>query len=190
VAGLLGSLPISTSLPGRLGLLGPVAASLAGFLALDLWLWRRTSARAARMATELPDVLDLLRVAMQAGLPSGRALAEVGRRHRGALACEFGRAAGRLALGASRDDALEDLQRRVPLPEAAALVAILQRAERLGAPPAEPLAALAEEARSSRARAAAEAAARAAPQIQLVVALLLVPAVMLLVAAALVPALT
>ena len=43
-------------------------------------------------------------------------------------------------------------------------------------------------ARARQAQRAAEAAARAAPQIQLVVALLLVPAVLLLVAAALIPA--
>jgi len=49
--------------------------------------------------------------------------------------------------------------------------------------------ALAAEARSREAARVAERAARAAPKIQLVVALLLVPSVLLLVAAALVPAL-
>ena len=64
---------------------------------------------------------------------------------------------------------------------------MLRRADRLGAPPARALAALAEEARARQTRRAAERAARAAPKIQLVVALLLVPSVLLLVAAALVP---
>jgi len=53
------------------------------------------------------------------------------------------------------------------------------------APPADALAALADEARAERARQVRDRAARAAPKIQLVVALLLVPAVLLLVAAAL-----
>ena len=35
------------------------------------------------MEEELADVTDLLRVAIAAGLPATRALAEVGRRHRG-----------------------------------------------------------------------------------------------------------
>ena len=67
----------------------------------------------------------------------------------------------------------------------AALVAALQRADRHGAPLAPALAALAADARAARARAVREQAAKAAPKIQLVVALLLVPAVMLLVGAAL-----
>jgi tight adherence protein C len=70
-----------------------------------------------------------------------------------------------------------------------ALVAALRRAERHGAPLGPSLAAQAREARARETQRTLEAAARAAPQIQLVVALLLVPAVLLLVAAALVPAL-
>ena len=68
-------------------------------------------------------------------------------------------------------------------------VAALGRAQRQGAPLASTLTALATEARAERARAVREHAARAAPKIQLVVALLLVPSAMLLVAAALVDAL-
>jgi tight adherence protein C len=70
-----------------------------------------------------------------------------------------------------------------------ALVAAIRRSDRLGAPPGRSLAALAAEARSREAARTAERAAKAAPKIQLVVALLLVPSVLLLVAAALVPAL-
>ena len=59
-----------------------------------------------------------------------------------------------------------------------------------GTPLAPTLHAQAAEARSQRAARRSEQAAKAAPKIQLVVALLLVPAVLLLVAAALIPALT
>ena len=139
---------------------------------------------------EQADVLDLLRVAVAAGLGPWRALAEVGRRHPGVLAGELGAAARRVALGVPADAALARLERRCPAAGGHALCAALRRADRLGAPPGRALAALAEEARARQARRAAEQAARAAPKIQLVVALLLVPSVLLLVAAALVPALT
>ena len=75
---------------------------------------------------------------------------------------------------------------RCPTPGVAALAAALSRAERHGAPLSDTLAAQASEARAARARRVRERAARAAPKIQLVVALLLVPSVLLMVAAALV----
>ena len=66
------------------------------------------------------------------------------------------------------------------------LVAAIARSERHGAPLAPALQSLATEARAEQSRRLRDRAARAAPKIQLVVALVLVPAVMLLVAAVLV----
>jgi tight adherence protein C len=80
---------------------------------------------------------------------------------------------------------LEGVARRCPLEEVAALVAAIGRAERHGAPLTPSLRAIAVDARAHRAQRLRERAARAAPQIQLVVALLLVPAVMLIVGACL-----
>lgn len=190
VACAVAALPLVAAMPGHLGLVLPAAAAGGAFAAPDLWLRRRISRRAARMQAELPDVVDLLRVAVEGGLPVRRAVAEVGRRHGGLLAGELRHAAALLSLGALRATALESLRRRAPAPGVPTLLLTLERAERTGAPPAGELAALACEVRSERARALAEAAARAAPQVQLVVALLLVPSVLLLVAAALVPAVT
>jgi tight adherence protein C len=189
VAGGLGALAFGTIAPGRLGLLLFVAAPAAGFLAPDLALRRAARRRAETIALELADVAELLRVAVDAGLSPMRALAEVGRRHPGLLAAELRDAAARSALGVPRAEALERLAARAPLPGVHALVGALARAERHGAPLGPALAALAADARAERARAVRDRAARAAPKIQLVVALLLVPAVLLMVAAALVAAL-
>jgi tight adherence protein C len=140
------------------------------------------------MEAELADVLDLLRVAVAAGLSPHRALAEVGRRHPGLLAAELRHASARAALGVPRATTYRELERRCRATGITALVAALERADRHGAPLAPALAAEAGTARARSAQRAAEAAARAGPQIQVVVALLLVPAVLLLVAAALLPA--
>jgi tight adherence protein C len=174
--------------PGRTGAALLAAAPAAGFLAPDAWLARRTRRRARTIEAELADVLDLLRVAVAAGLSPVRALAEVGRRHSGLLAAELRRACARTVLGVPRATAYRELEQRCPAAGIATLVAALQRADRHGAPLAPALAAEASAARARAAQRAAEAAARAGPQIQLVVALLLVPAVLLLVAAALLPA--
>jgi tight adherence protein C len=180
--------PLVPAAPGRLGVALLLGAPAAGFAAPELGLRRRTRARAEAMALELPDVLDLLRVAVGAGLTPRRALAEVGRRHPGVLARELLRMTQRVRLGEPIAAALDQLQARCPAEGVAALVAALRRAERHGAPLGPTLAAQAAEARSRRAARRSEAAAKAAPKIQLVVALLLVPAVLLLLAAALLPA--
>jgi len=186
---LLVCAPFAPSLPGRLSLLALLAVPATTFLVPDAWVRRRTRDRARVMEAELADVLDLLRVAVAAGLPAGRSLAEVGRRHPGALAAEMRRTARELELGVPSAVAYASLARRSPARGVPALVAALTRASRHGTPLAGSLAALAAEARATRARRATEHAAKAAPKIQLVVALLLVPSVLLLVAAALLPSL-
>jgi tight adherence protein C len=184
--GLLLAVALVTALPARLELAALLCAPAAGFLLPDLALARRARARAARMSHELADVLDLLRVAVQAGLPIGRALSEVGTRCSGLIAVELRAAATRLGLGATRDEALDELVARCPVDGIAMLAAAVVRADRHGAPLAPALEAIAAEARAEQARRLRDDAARAAPKIQLVVALVLVPAVMLLVAAVLV----
>jgi tight adherence protein C len=182
-------LPVATVLPGRLGIVSIALSPVAGFMAPDLWLARRARQRATEIRRELPAMLDLLRVSVEAGLPLGAALGEVGERARGPLAREW-RAVGReCALGVPLSESLRGLVRRAPLPEVEALVAALERAARHGAPLATTLEAQARDARLARRRRIQEQAAKAAPKIQLVVALLLVPSVLLLVAAALAAAL-
>ncbi|MDO8184630.1 type II secretion system F family protein [Conexibacter sp. JD483] len=183
VALLLGAL-----LPGRLALLAPVALPAAAFLAPDLWLRRRARARGRVVERELPDLLDLLRVALAAGLPLERAIGDVGRRASGLLAREWRAVAAEVQLGVPRERALAGFGERCACDGVAALVRTLDRAARHGAPLGEALLAQAAEARAANARRLNEAAARAAPKIQLVVALLLVPSVLLLVAAALLTA--
>jgi len=176
-------------LPGRLALLVGVAAPALGFLAPDLWLARRRAERTAQVRRDLPALLDLLGVAVEAGLSLPGALAEVGRRSHAPLARAWGGIAAQVAVGVPLTDALDAHRREVAIPEVDSFSGALTRAVRHGAPLADTLAAQAREVRLSRRRAIQEQAARAGPKMQLVVALLLVPSVMLLVAAALVAAL-
>jgi tight adherence protein C len=115
--------------PGRLGIALLAAAPIAGFFAPDLWLRRRARARARAIEAEQADVLDLLRVAVGAGLGPWRALGEVGRRHPGVLASELRAAARGVALGVPADAALARLERRCPAAGTHALTAALRRAE-------------------------------------------------------------
>jgi tight adherence protein C len=189
LAGALIAATLSALAPGRLGAALVVAGPLGGFLAPDLWLARRAEQRARRMRRELPALLELLRVGVEAGSSLPEALREVAERSRGPLAREWRSLAREVRLGVPLESALAGLARRAPLPEVHALVAALERARRHGVPLAETLAAQSRDVRFALARHAREEAARAGPKIQLVVALLLVPSVLLLVAAALIAAL-
>jgi tight adherence protein C len=191
-AALLGgaaALPLAAASPGRLGFVLAPAAPLAGFLAPDLWLARLAAERARRVRRDLPALLDILRVTIEAGGSLAWALGAVGARADGPLAREWTAVASEVSLGIPLGRALDDLAMRLPQPEIRAFVAALHRAGRHGAPLSDTLAAQARAARFVLARRVREEAARAGPKLQLVVALLLVPSVLLLVAAALASAL-
>jgi tight adherence protein C len=171
--------------------LGPQAivlaavAPLALMLVPDLLIGRRIRRRAQEMLIELPDVVDLLRIALRSGRSVPETLARVGAHHPGTLGTELRRAAAEMRIGVPTDRALVGLRRRCPAEGSAELVALLLRTHRHGGSAAEGLRALAEDLRARRARTAIDRASRAAPKVQLVVALLLVPAAMLLIAAGL-----
>lgn len=183
------AVPLGALAPGRLGIaliaLGPVA----GFLAPDLWLARLAAERARRVRRDLPALLDMLRVTVEAGGSLTWALRSVGERSGGPLGRELRGVTGQVAVGVTLEAALEGLVTRLPQPEIRALVGALERARRHGAPLGETLATQARAARFSLARRIRDDAARAGPKLQLAVALLLVPSVLLLVAAALASAL-
>lgn len=175
--------------PGRLGALLIVALPLGGFFAPDVWLERRAAQRAQAARRQLPELLDLLAVTVQAGASLPAALALVGRTATGSLATELNAAARETSLGVPLGEALAQLERRLPLPETRNLISALERARRHGSPLTETLTRQARDARGVLARQVREEAARAAPKMQLVIALLIVPSVLLLVAAALISAL-
>ena len=183
------ALPLAAAAPGRLGPLVVVVGPAAGFLAPDLWLGRRVRARAQRARRELPAMLDLLRVTVDAGASLPAALGEVGARASGPLASEWRSVAREVALGVPLEQALAGMSERLPQPEVRALCAALERSRRHGAPLARTLAGQARDTRVALRRHVQEEAAKAGPKIQLVVALVLVPSVLLMVAAAIAAAL-
>ena len=180
---------LATAAPGRLGPITMVGVPLVAFFAPDLHLRRRTTARIRAARRDLPALLDLLRVAIDAGMAPGQALGAVSAQSQSLLATEWGTAAAQIRLGVPLDHALTRMTARLPAPELQSFAAAIRRAAKHGAPLSDTLAAQARDARQARRRRIEEEAAKAAPKIQLVVALLLVPSVLLLVAAALAAAL-
>ncbi|HEY8466330.1 MAG TPA: type II secretion system F family protein [Solirubrobacterales bacterium] len=186
VAGLCAWVTVLPVAPGRLAV--PLAALLAagGALAPDAWLDRRIRARTARLVAALPDALDLLAVGAAAGRQPAALFAELARRSRGPLATELATAVAEMECGVPQAEALRGLRERVPDAAVAALAAALERSRRYGSPLAEQLHEQAASLRRDERRRIEERAARAAPKIQLVVAMVLVPSVLLVIAAALI----
>ena len=173
-------------LPGRLGPLVMVGMACLGFLLPDLSLERAARRRHRRMVAALPDALDLLAVSVATGRPVAAGLLELGEAGRGPLASEFALTGIDMAWGLGQRVALESLRSRIGGREVASFVATLERSRKLGSPLADQLRRQASTLRQDQRRSIEEEAARAAPKIQLVIALILVPSVLLLMVAALI----
>jgi tight adherence protein C len=172
--------------PGRTSLLVAVAMPAAGFVLPDALLEREARRRHRRLLAALPDALDLLAIGSAAGRGPAAGFAEIARAGSGPLADELRIAVAEIECGRPLSAALAALRERVPGGEVATLCASIERSRRLGSPLADQLRRQSASQRRDQRRAVDEHAARAAPKIQLVVALVLVPSVLLMIAAALI----
>jgi tight adherence protein C len=186
VLGFLGGLIAAPAAPGRLSWLVLAGLPAAGFLAPDALLERAARIRHQRLVAALPDALDLLAVSAATGRNTGAGFAEIAASGEGPLAVELAIAVAEISAGRPQEWALASLRERVGGSELAALVAAIERSRRYGSPLAAQLRRQASALRIDQRRAVQERAARAAPKIQLVVALVLVPSVLLIIAAGLI----
>jgi tight adherence protein C len=175
---------VAPAAPGRLSLLVALGLPAAGFLAPDAMLERRARIRLRRLRGSLPDALDLLATSTAAGRSPVAGLAEISS-GTGPLARELGVLVAETSSGFPQREALAGLRTRVPIREVAALSGLIERSSRYGSPLADQLSDQASALRGAQRRRIEEEAARAAPKIQLAVALLLVPSVLLMIAAGL-----
>jgi tight adherence protein C len=165
-----------------------VAAALpfAGLVVPDALRSRRERRRRGDVLAALPDALDLLAVGAAAGRGPRALIGEVARASGGPLAAGLAMTAVELECGSPLSEALAELRARVPIGELGALCAALERSSRFGSPLADQLRRQSAALRRDQRRLVEEHAARAAPKIQLVVALVLVPSVLLMIAAGLI----
>jgi tight adherence protein C len=184
--GLLAGVAVGSGLPARLALIAVPAIALAGFMAPDAIMERAASTRRRRLVAAMPDALDLLAVGVASGRSPSVIFAEIASGTGGPLAAELAVTVAEIECGASIAAAVADLRRRVPGAEVGALATALERSRRYGSPLADQLRGQATAMRRDARRRIEERSARAAPKIQLVVALVLVPSVLLMIAAAII----
>lgn len=185
-AGVVAAAVAAPAAPGRTSWLVAAALPAAGFFLPEAWLERRARRRHRGLVASLPDALDLLAIGSAAGRGAVAGFSEIASAGSGPLAEELRIAVTEIECGQPLAEALAGLRERAPGSEIAMLCASIERSRRLGSPLADQLRRQAATLRRDQRRATEERAARAAPKIQLVVALILVPSVLLMIAAALV----
>jgi tight adherence protein C len=136
-------------------LLFTAAVVRLGWWVPDFILKQRVKERAGRIQRELPDTMDQVTIAVEAGLGFEAALAKVAQGD-SELARELARTLQDIQLGQSRAAALDDLARRVDIPELQHFVTSLRQAERFGLPIARVLRLQSSELREKRRQRAEE----------------------------------
>jgi tight adherence protein C len=153
-----------------------VLLAVIGVFAPVAWLRRKQDERQASIKRDLPDVLDLLAISVEAGVGFEGAIEVVTRHFDTPLATEFGRTLQEMELGLPRRDALQNLKRRTEVPELSNFVLILVQADALGMPIGRVLRTQAVEMRLKRRAWAREKAAKLPVKILMPLTLFILPA--------------
>lgn len=126
----------------------------ASFLLPDMWLKMRLGKRQKMVIRALPDAIDLLSLCVNAGLDFSLAVKWVVDKSKPSpLIEELELLLLETKVGKSRKQALQDMARRISLPEVHSFSRALIQAERLGTPVESALTILSEEMRDYRFRA-------------------------------------
>ena len=120
---LLGILVLASgAVPPAIGLLFALGGAAIGYIAPDFFINSRIRGRRELMQMELPNVLDLLCVSVEAGLGFDAAVAKLSERMVGPLVEEFGLVLHEMRIGESRSEALKNLSERVDVPRGVAVL--------------------------------------------------------------------
>lgn len=131
-----------------------------GFMVPDAWIAHRAESRQEEIRRTLPEALDLLAIAVQAGMGLEQAIALVAERQEGALSAELGLMLQEVQLGSSRREALAHLRERTEVAELSTFALALAQADALGSPIGNVLRVQAVEMRSLRRQRARERSAK------------------------------
>jgi tight adherence protein C len=127
-----GVLLMVSGLPPAMGMLAALGGGAISYIAPDFFINARTRGRRDMMQMELPNVLDLLCVSVEAGLGFDAAVAKLSERMEGPLVDEFGLVLHEMRIGESRSEALKNLSDRVDVPEVSQFCRAIIQADQLG----------------------------------------------------------
>ena len=165
---------------GNVILLGLIGAAI-GFMLPDVFIASKGKSRQDEIRKALPETLDLLAIAVGAGMGLEAAIELVIQRLPGALGEEFHRILQELSLGVSRREAFGSLRTRTEVDELSTFALILTQADALGTPLSVVLKSQAQEMRMLRRQRAREQGAKTPVALLFPLLLGIFPALMLVV---------
>jgi tight adherence protein C len=158
-----------------------VGAAFVGYLLPWYWVRRRAKQRQNQIRRALPDALDMLTIAVEAGLAFESGLLRVAERWHNALSDEFRRAVGEMHMGITRNVALQRMAARSDVEELGAFVAVLVQSSQLGVSIAQVLHSQAAQMRDIRRQRAEELARQASVKMVLVLVLFFFPIMLIVI---------
>jgi len=160
---------------------------VVGYLLPVYWLRSKLRARKNKILKALPDALDMLTIAVEAGLAFETAMMRVGEKWHTALSFEFRRAVSEMRIGMTREEALTRMAERCGVSELETFVAVLIQSSQLGVSIAQVLHTQAVEMRTKRRQRAEELARQAGVKMIIPLALFILPALFVVILGPMVP---
>ena len=156
--GLLLGLVLGSPLYAVLGLAG---GTVIGYFLPQLWLRQKVNDRRREIQKGLPDAMDLLVIAVDAGLGFDAALARVVEKYKNALSDEFGKVLREVSLGRPRLEAMDEMGRSSGVEDLHNFIQAIIQSEQFGTGIGKILRIQADEMRRKRRQRAQELAAQA-----------------------------
>ena len=167
---------LAVSAPSPLAFVGVGVAATMGWRMPLVVMQRRAKARLEEIDRQLPELIDLLVVSIEAGVGLAGALQMMGARMHGPIGAELRLMQQEQSMGLSSDQALAKLLDRCDTPSVRSFVRSLQQGERLGVSIGTILRNLAVEMRTRRRQLAEERAQKAPVKILFPLVFLIFPA--------------
>ncbi len=167
---------LAVSAPSLLAFAGVAVAATMGWRLPLVVVQRRAKARREEIDRELPELIDLLVVSIEAGVGLAGALQMMASRMDGPMGAELRLMQQEQSMGLSSDHALSKLLERCDTPSVRSFVRSLQQGERLGVSIGTILRNLAGEMRTRRRQVAEERAQKAPVKILFPLVFLIFPA--------------
>ncbi len=156
--GLLLGLVLGSPLYAVLGLAGGM---VIGYFLPQLWLRQKVNDRRREIQRGLPDAMDLLVIAVDAGLGFDAALARVVEKYKNALSDEFSKVLREVSLGRPRLEAMDEMGRSSGVEDLHNFIQAIIQSEQFGTGIGKILRIQADEMRRKRRQRAQELAAQA-----------------------------